>query len=141
MAWKIDAAHTKVGFAVRHMMITTVLKRILGSEHSVSVMAPRDLVDALSRGDRFDVILCDLMMPDITGVELYGLIEKAAPDQIPRVVFMTGGAVSESASSFLSRVPNARVAKPFENRLLREIVRNTAAGTDASRAKVNQVSA
>lgn len=115
------------------VMITTVLRRILGSEHDVIIATPMELLDALARGERFDVVLCDLMMPDINGVELYRRIEEVAPDQTPRIVFMTGGAVSENASAFLARVPNPRVPKPFENRTLRELVRNVASGKDVRR--------
>ena len=98
------------------------------------ILTPLEVLDSLGRGERFDVVLCDLMMPDITGVELYRRIEEGAPDQVPRIIFMTGGAVSENASSFLARVPNPRVPKPFDNRTLRELVRNVASGKDMRRS-------
>ena len=98
------------------------------------IATPLELLDVLARGERFDVVLCDLMMPDINGVELYRRMEDVAPDQTPRVIFRTGGALSETASSFLARGTNPRVPKPFENRTLRELVRNVASGKQATRS-------
>jgi signal transduction histidine kinase/ActR/RegA family two-component response regulator len=129
----------KIAVVDDDVMITTVLRRILGGEHSVTIATPRELLGSLASGERFDVILCDLMMPDITGVELHRLIEEVAPEQLTRMIFMTGGAVSENASSFLARVPNPRVAKPFDNRNLRELVRDVARGAEVPRtSEVNR---
>lgn len=44
-------------------------------------------------GERYDVILCDLMMPVMTGMELHDALSRFAPDQANAMVFMTGGAV------------------------------------------------
>ncbi|MBI5478717.1 MAG: response regulator [Deltaproteobacteria bacterium] len=68
----------------------------------------------LGRGERFDVILCDLMMPVMTGMELYDELGRVAPEQRERVVFLTGGAFTPTARSFLSQVPNPRLEKPFD---------------------------
>jgi signal transduction histidine kinase len=130
---RVEGQRAKVAVVDDDVMITTVLRRILGAEHSVTVATPTELLAGIARGERFDVVLCDLMMPDITGDELHRRIEEIAPELTPRVIFMTGGAVSETASAFLARVPNPRVAKPFENRLLRELVRSVASGKEAPR--------
>lgn len=47
----------------------------------------------------FDVILCDLMMPDTTGMDLHHELVRIAPDQVDRMVFMTGGAFTAKARS------------------------------------------
>ena len=70
------------------------------------------------------MILCDLMMPELTGMDLHAELEKIAPDQASRMVFMTGGAFTPRAREFLERVPNARVEKPIDFQNLRVLLRN-----------------
>ena len=70
--------------------------------------------DWLLRGDRFDVILCDLLMPELTGMELHDQLLLAAPDQANRMIFLTGGAFTTQVRAFLDRVSNPRLEKPFE---------------------------
>jgi CheY-like chemotaxis protein/two-component sensor histidine kinase len=104
--------------------IGAAIRRILAAEHDVTVLtsAPRAL-ETVARGARFDVILCDLMMPHMTGMELHARIAALAPDQAERMVLLTGGAFTASANQFLDRVPNARVEKPFDPASLRALVR------------------
>jgi DNA-binding NtrC family response regulator len=79
--------------------------------------------DWLLRGDRYDVILCDLLMPEVTGMELHDQIEHAAPDQAHRMIFLTGGSLNTSVRDFLDRVPNARLEKPFELKSLLTLIK------------------
>ncbi len=69
--------------------------------------------------------LCDLLMPEMSGVELFQHLEAEAPDQCERVVFLTGGAFTPRAQEFLSRVPNARLEKPFDLDDLMVLIRKT----------------
>ncbi len=72
-------------------------------EHDVTLTT--NAVDALMRirnGETFDVILCDLMMPEMTGVDFYVELQKLAQDQAMRVVFLTGGAFTPQARGFSS---------------------------------------
>jgi CheY-like chemotaxis protein len=74
----------------------------------------------------FDAVLCDLMMPGMSGIELYRALKARAPGMEERLVFMTGGAFTTEAEAFLDEVSNARVEKPFDfasvDRLLRHAV-------------------
>jgi signal transduction histidine kinase/CheY-like chemotaxis protein len=101
------------------------LRRLLRSEHDVvtltSAEAARDLI---AGGERFDVILSDLMMPAMTGMELHAALVSLAPDQAERMVVLTGGAFTSSARQFLEAVPNLRVEKPVDAANLRAIVRS-----------------
>lgn len=67
----------------------------------------------------FDAILCDVMMPELTGAEFHAELVVRHPALARRVVFMTGGAFTEEARRFLDRVPNPRLDKPFDARGLR----------------------
>jgi PAS domain S-box-containing protein len=77
----------------------------------------------VAAGARFDLVICDMMMPQMTGMELYERLLGLAPDQAERVVFMTGGAFTPSTREFLERVPNARLEKPFSLPELQTLVR------------------
>ena len=83
----------------------------------------REALARLRADDKFDVILCDLMMPDMTGMELFEELEKAGSAKLDRFVFMTGGAFTASARQFLDRVSNAVLEKPFSDEMLRTEVR------------------
>jgi len=76
------------------------------------------------KGTEVDVVLCDLMMPDLTGMELHADLVTSAPAVASRMVFVTGGAFTPAARTFMDTVKNARVDKPFDPQLLREQVRD-----------------
>lgn len=96
-------------------MIRDALTRLLGPPFAVVTAAGgRAALDLLDRGRRFTLILCDLAMPDINGIELYRQVGERYPDQARRMVFMTGGVASEDAAQFLQAAPLGHVDKPFD---------------------------
>jgi CheY-like chemotaxis protein len=105
--------------------LCTVIRRTLGAEHEVvTVTSARQALELFGGGERFDIVLCDLMMPQMTGMELHAELMRLVPDQAQKMIFMTGGAFSEEAASFLTKVSNPTVEKPFKTTALRELVRN-----------------
>ena len=70
--------------------------------------------DLLATDRRFDVVLCDLMMPETSGMAVHAWVQREAPDLSSRMVFMTGGAFTRAASEFLEQVMNRYIEKPFE---------------------------
>ncbi|HEV8320477.1 MAG TPA: response regulator [Myxococcota bacterium] len=103
--------------------IGRVLKRLLAVDHDVELATTaRQALSLLEAGRRFDAIFCDLMMPDMTGMELYAALAERAPDQAERMVFMTGGAFTDAARDFLAGVQNVRIEKPFDAAAVRTIV-------------------
>lgn len=104
------------------------LRLLLEDEYDVMVASGgRAALDLLCGGEQFDVVLCDLMMPDVSGIELYAELKVRVPGTEERLLFMTGGAFTPEAEAFLERVPNPRVEKPFDlermERLIRSVVR------------------
>jgi PAS domain S-box-containing protein len=96
----------------------------LGDENDVRVVTSgREALEILAGGERPDVILCDLMMPAMTGMDLYAEVVQAAPAVVRSFVFMTGGASTPRARAFLEGVGNLCIEKPIEAKELREIVR------------------
>ncbi len=108
-------ARAKVLIVDDEPSLRSSLAQILATEHEVSAEATGQGVLARMRGgERFDVILCDLLMPEMSGVDLFQAIEAEFPEQRARVVFLTGGAFTPRTQEFLSRVPNPRLEKPFD---------------------------
>jgi CheY-like chemotaxis protein len=106
-------------------LVSSALRRTLAREHDVEVVvsSKQALQLLLSPQGLFDVVLCDLMMPEMTGMELHAQLLAAEPARAARMVFVTGGAYTPAAQSFLERVENPRLEKPFEPEKLRERVR------------------
>ena len=106
-------------------MILGALRRSFASDYQVTCVGDgRRALERIRAGERYDVILCDLMMPEITGMDLYAELGRTAPDQLEKVVFVTGGAFTPRAREFLERIPNARVEKPIDFQNLKLLLRN-----------------
>ena len=105
-------------------MLCSAIERILGADHYVTtVTSARDALSRLGGGERFDLVLCDLMMPEMTGMDLYDELQQSMPDQAARFIFMSGGAFTDNARVFLARSSNEIIDKPFKSAGLRQIVR------------------
>jgi PAS domain S-box-containing protein len=102
--------------------ILTAIERMLSPAYEVrSFRLGQAALDALT--DRApDVILCDVMMPEMSGADLYSRLEQAWPDLTRRVVLLTGGAFTRDAQLFLERCPAPLVDKPFTAKVLRDAV-------------------
>jgi len=99
------------------------LARIL-REHDVTVVTKaEEALALLAAGKHFDVILSDLMMPEMSGMALYQELTRRYPDAARRVAFVTGGAFSPEMSAFLDRIPNEHVTKPIDVQSVRSLVR------------------
>ncbi len=99
-----------------------VLGRVLRDHDVTLVTRARDALDLLLSGKHFDVILSDLMMPEMSGIDLYDELTRQLPDVAQRVVFISGGACTPAASAFLERVTNERMEKPFDTKGVRALV-------------------
>jgi signal transduction histidine kinase len=80
----------------------------------VALTSAKEALDLISGGECFDVILSDVMMPEVSGMDLYASLLEIAPQQAQRMIFVTGGAFTPAAREFLDRVPNPRLEKPVE---------------------------
>ncbi len=98
----------------------------------IAVTSGKEAIGRISAGERFEVILSDVMMPEVTGMELYECLARIAPDQARRMIFVTGGAFTAAAREFLARVPNPRVEKPVEVTNLLAIVAGLASPYESS---------
>ena len=102
-------------------MICASLGRILGAAHDVETFTSADqAIDRIRSGVRFDIILCDVMMPGMTGMDAYDAVRAFDVDQASRMVFLTGGAFTDRSRAFVAahRVAN----KPLGVKQIRDIV-------------------
>jgi len=105
-------------------MVASAVRRTLSPDHEVvTATLAEEALERLRRGERFDVILCDLMMPNMTGVDFWQELERFAPEETKKIVFLTGGAFATQARQFLDNIPNLHLDKPFVPEALRAIVR------------------
>jgi CheY-like chemotaxis protein len=104
-------------------LVAKVVRHALEAKHDVTVFtAAAEALAVLRAGQRFDVIICDMMMPQMTGADFYEALLAFAPACAERIVFLTGGAFSIAAREFLDRVPNPKVDKPFVTSEFRALV-------------------
>ena len=80
----------------------------------VAIADPTEALAMLATGERFDVILCDLHMPQMNAVEVIQRLKATCPDQADRLVAMTGGAIHRDDTALLDeRGPERCLMKPF----------------------------
>lgn len=90
--------------------------------------------EALERlaGADYDVIILDIKMPDLSGQDLYRLLEEQHPELTPRVLFVTGLAMARETESFLQKTGRPLLNKPFSSEdLLTAVARVTAQSHEA----------
>jgi signal transduction histidine kinase/CheY-like chemotaxis protein len=98
------------------------IQRALGAHDVVVDACGRDALARLQTDARFDLILCDLMMGDMTGMDLHAELSRRSAELAGRIVFMTGGVFTDGARDFLAGVKNVCIEKPFDLGALRLLV-------------------
>lgn len=120
-------ARTKVLVVDDELMLLVSIQRLLGREHDVKTVSEARRAQAMiEAGERFDLILCDLMMPVMTGIELHQQLARTHPEIAKRMVFLTGGAFTPTARRFLDENGHRCFEKPFDAGQLRQTVRELA---------------
>jgi CheY-like chemotaxis protein len=95
-------------------LLGQTLRFAFQDKHDVEVAASgREALELLGKDSNFDLVLCDLMMPDVSGEQVYRAINERSPGLLSRFVFMTGGAFTERAQEFLAHFSGRQLEKPF----------------------------
>ncbi len=68
------------------------------------------------------MILSDIMMPEMSGIQFYPQLAARCPDATKKVVFISGGTFTNVAHEFLNSIPNERLEKPFVAKAVRTLV-------------------
>jgi CheY-like chemotaxis protein/two-component sensor histidine kinase len=97
------------------ILVGRSIERLLGLQHDVVAVArASEALRRIDEGERFDAILCDVMIPEMTGIELLEELRRRHPELAERVVFITGSAFTPGTAERLQRIPNVRLDKPFD---------------------------
>lgn len=96
-------------------LIGTTLRVLLSDQHEVVVEnSASSAMARLEEDDKFDAIVCDLMMPRVSGMDLHKWLKANRPELAKRIIFMTGGAFTEDADRFLEHTDVTAIEKPFD---------------------------
>ena len=105
-------------------MVAKALGRVL-RKHDITISEEVDHALDLLGERTFDLVFCDLMMPNKSGMDFFAEVEKRFPDTTHRIIFMTGGAYTDSAQSFMAKIDNPIISKPFDVYQIRELVKQS----------------
>ncbi len=91
------------------------LQQLLSRDHDVEIESRADgVLHRMDAGAHFDVILCDVMIPDSTGPDLCAKLAVHYPEQAAGMVFMTDGDMTDRARQSLAEMPNLCIRLPFD---------------------------
>jgi CheY-like chemotaxis protein len=116
-----DARH-KILIVDDQPTLAKAIRRMLADHDAHVVASGREALDKVESGERFDVILCDVMMPELSGMDVHAKLLALAPDQAAKMVFMTGGAFTKQAAEFFDRIANPTIEKPFDRAALFAVI-------------------
>ncbi|MBK8694315.1 MAG: PAS domain S-box protein [Deltaproteobacteria bacterium] len=95
--------------------VRSVLEALLKGRYDVTPVASvAEARERITESGDWQLILCDLMMPEVTGMDLYDWVEQEHRALASRMVFMTGGAFTARARELLDRLPDRWIEKPFD---------------------------
>jgi PAS domain S-box-containing protein len=112
---RVGATSRRVLVVDDEPLIVQSLTKMLRSRATVvgETVAARAL-ELILADPGFDAVVCDVMMPGMTGIDLHEHVAREKPDCAGRFVFITGGVYTSRARDYLARVPNERLDKPFD---------------------------
>jgi DNA-binding NtrC family response regulator len=102
--------------------VTRALQRMLKKHDTVVARSGVEALALLRRDDAFDLVLCDVMMPELTGVDVYRTLAEENPALASRVVLMSAGAFAKGVSEFMATFPGGVLEKPFAAEALHGLV-------------------
>jgi len=112
-------------------LVASAARRLLARAHEVEVAHSGQTALVLLETSLFDAVLCDLMMPQMTGMELHARLTRSRPELAARMVFLTGGVFDGEAEQFLQEHAPWCMGKPFEPAALLALVASRIATADA----------
>ncbi len=88
--------------------------------HSYRVMTAKDGVQGLKyiMASDYDIVICDMMMPNLPGDMFYLAVERTKPHMAKRFLFITGYASDQRIRAFISKIKGLILFKPFDMQLL-----------------------
>lgn len=103
-------------------------RRMLSARHDVVLASGgAEGLRTLEKDEGFDVVLCDVMMPQLDGPMVYEALQARASRLLEKVVFCSGGAFTPRAKAFLASIRNPFLSKPIDPVALESIIQKARA--------------
>ncbi|MEO6602117.1 MAG: ATP-binding protein [Polyangiaceae bacterium] len=118
----LSALHGRVLIIDDEAPLRVVMQRLLVGHVVVSASSGKAALAILERDRAFDLILCDLMMPGVTGMDVHQWLVSRDPALAAKVVFITGGAFGPTAAAYLNEAGNIKIDKPFTSVEFKDVV-------------------
>jgi CheY-like chemotaxis protein len=110
--------------------VAQTIERLLRRDYDVTVaLCGRDAMEHIRGGARFDAIVSDVMMPNMTGIELVEELRRVAPEQVGRLIFLSGGVFTAQTRERLDQIGAPYLEKPVTASELRSCVTRVASGS------------
>jgi PAS domain S-box-containing protein len=104
-------------------LVAHTMERLLRRDYDITIaLCGQDALDHITKGTRFDAIISDVMMPNMTGIELLEELQRLAPDQAQRLIFLSGGAFTARTRERLDELGVLQLEKPVSAKELRACV-------------------
>jgi PAS domain S-box-containing protein len=104
-------------------LVAHTMERLLRRDFDITIaLCGQDALDHVTKGARFDAIISDVMMPNMTGIELLEELQRMAPDQAQRLIFLSGGAFTARTRERLDQLGVLQLEKPVSAKELRACV-------------------
>ncbi|HSR97195.1 MAG TPA: ATP-binding protein, partial [Kofleriaceae bacterium] len=114
-------------------LVVHTMERLLRKDYDITVaLCGQEAIEHIASGVRFDAIVSDVMMPNMTGIELIEELRRLAPDQAERIIFLSGGAFTAQTRELLDQLGAPQLEKPVTAKELRACVMRVA--TERGRA-------
>jgi PAS domain S-box-containing protein len=104
--------------------ILRALSRVLSGYQVTRALSGKEAITHIEHSGPFDVVFCDVMMPELSGIDVYERAKQVCPGQEERIVFITGGAFTEQAAKFIDSIDNPKLGKPFDAGEVRALVKS-----------------
>ena len=120
--------------------VANAIAIFISDEHEVTVeTSAATALERLRTGESFDVIVCDMMMPGVSGMDFHDELVSRGDPHHERIVFITGGAYTSRARSFLDAVSNECIDKPPDPLALRALIARRVHEAHVSREAADEV--
>lgn len=118
----VAAIHGRVLVVDDEPGVRLAVARILKEHQVVEACSGANAMELLQQDSEFDVVMCDMMMPNISGIDLHKWLNDEIPSLAARVMFMTGGVFAPTSQSYLKNLDNVVFEKPFNRKKMADIV-------------------
>jgi CheY-like chemotaxis protein len=105
-------------------LVAQTIERLLRRDYDITIArCGKEAIDHIVAGGRFDAIVSDVMMPNMTGIELVEELQRLAPDQAQRLIFLSGGVFTPQTRERLEQIGAPQLEKPVTAKELRACVK------------------